>query len=335
MTGAYAHCPANIKDMVDDDIVNLAKNIDQEIKPDNITLLQGGFSSQAYKVAPKSGNPFVLLVERKGAVSRSDYGLAYVIYTLLKKHSFKHSPDPLWLSDDHSALAISYFDGFVSNEFDFAGLDKEQLATQVIDSLLDTAAISLEEYKQLASEFNVTQNPIETSKEGARMYGIEWLEIVKRSCPDQDIINWLETRVERSVRLINQAPEHKPTFGHGDPSNPNILFKANGDFMLIDWGSARFHTSGPEFFVAYTTHLTDFMGPYRETLIKHVAERLNIPIDEFRDRVNNFRMCSEVFDVNWAAMMMAKINAKETDGDINNFRNIAHERIRLYEEDFG
>ncbi len=320
--------------MISDEIIALARNISPNLEPNLISLLQGGFSSQAYKVSPKDSAPFVLLVEREGGVSNQDYGLAYVVLTLLKEHKYRYSPKALWLNDNHTALAISYFDGTVSNKANLNNLDTEKLAIQVIDSLLDTSVIALEKYKQLAKEYGVTQNPIETSKEGAKLYGTEWLEIVEHSCPDKDIIDWLKPRVERSVRLINEAKEHTPTFGHGDPSNPNILIKSNGDFMLVDWASAKFHTSGPEFFVAYTTHLTDFMKPYREVLIKHVANMLNIPVGEFRDRVTNFRLASEVFDVNWAAMMMAKVNSGETKGDVDELRKIAHERIKLYEQDF-
>jgi hypothetical protein len=105
--------------------------------------------------------------------------------------------------------------------------------------------------------------------------------------------------------------------------------------MLIDWDSAKFHTSGPEFYVAYTTHLTDFMVPFQEVLIKHVAQRCNIAEKELADRVTEFRKRNEVYDVNWAAMMMAKVNAGEAEGDTGNFRKIANERIRLYEQDFG
>jgi aminoglycoside phosphotransferase (APT) family kinase protein len=320
--------------MIDDEIVTLARNINPKVEPKDIMLLEGGFSSQAYKVSV-GDEPFVLLVERVGAVGTVNYGNSYLILTLLKKHGYKYAPQPLWLKDDHQAMAMSYFDGTASDKFDFSNVNAEDLAIKVIDALLDTIFVTLDEYNELAKKFNVTQNPIQTTQEGAQIYGVEWLEVVKRSCPDIDIINWLEPRVERSVQLAEKLGNHTPTFGHGDPSNPNILIKQNGDFMLIDWDSAKFHTSGPEFYVAYTTHLTDFMGPFRGTLVKHVAKRFNITEEEFATRVTEFRQRTEVFDVNWAAMMMAKVNSGEAEGNINNFRNIANERIKLYEHDFG
>ena len=320
--------------MVDDTIVDLARNVNPKTEPGNIVPLDGGFSSQSYKVSVNGNEPFVLLVERAGAVDSADYGKAHVILTLLKEHNYIHAPQPLWLQNDQQAMAVSYFAGTASDKSDFSNLNAKNLAIQVLDALLDREARTLEEYEVLARHYKITANPVQTAQESAQKYGSEWLEIVQRSCPDADVIKWLEPRVTRSVKLAERLSNDHPTFGHGDPSNPNILIKPDGRFMLIDWGSAKFHTSGPEFLVAYTTHLTDFMAPFRDVLIKHVARRCGIPEDEFVERVIEFRKRNEVYDVNWAAMMMAKINSGEAKGDINEFRKIALERIKRYEQDF-
>lgn len=320
--------------MIDDQIISFARNVNPIIEPKNVQPLEGGFSSQAFKVTI-TNECFVLLVERPGAISSSNYGHAYVVLNLLKDHNFIHSPLPLWLKDDHHAMAISFFDGVASDKFVFSDYNSKKLAINVIDSLLDVSEITIEEYHKLSKHYNVTNDPIQTVQQGAEKYGSGWFEVIKKSCPDKDIIFWLEPRVEKSVQFAEKFLNHKPTFVHGDPSNPNILIKDSGEFMLIDWGSAKFHTSGPEFLVSYTTHLTDFMGPFRETLIKHVSSRLNIDEEEFSKRVSEFRQYTEVFDVNWAALMMAKVNSGEAEGDINYFRKLANERIMLYEHDFG
>jgi aminoglycoside phosphotransferase (APT) family kinase protein len=319
-----------------DVILDLARQIDSEVEIKDIIALQGGFSSQAYKI-DRGDHSFVLLVERPGSVSHSNYGHAYAVLTLLQKHNFKHAPLPLWLKEDHKALAISYFDGVASDTFNFDSghVDPSRMAIEVIDSLLDTASITLDEYESAAKTLGVEPLPTESPMDGAKKYGTAWFEIVKKSCPDTDIVAWLEPRVERSVELAKTMGNNPPLFGHGDPSNPNILLRPDGSFMLIDWDSSRFHTSGPEFFVAYTTHLTDFMKPYREALTSHVAQRLGVSAEEFARKVYEYRRYTEVFDVNWAAMMMSRVNAGEVTGDINEFRAIAHERINTYDASFG
>ncbi|MDB5170956.1 MAG: hypothetical protein JWO35_650 [Candidatus Saccharibacteria bacterium] len=316
-------------------ILTLARQVNSKVEQNHISELSGGFSSQAYKV-DVAGEPFVLLVQREGAVSQSNYGHTYVVLTLLQRHGFTHAPQPLWLKDDHAALAISFYEGIASDAFDFeqTGINSEQLAIAVMDSLLDAAEVAMDEYKQLAAELNVTPLPVKTPGKAAAEYGTEWLQIVTQSCPDPDIVAWLEPRVQCSVAMAEQFGNNKSLFGHGDPSNPNILLGADGSFMLIDWDSARFQTTGPEFYVAYTTHLTDFMKPYRQTLIAHVAHRLNIPEEELTSRVHEFRRFTEVFDVNWAAMMMAKVSTGEITGDVSHFRAIALERMRIYEQSF-
>jgi aminoglycoside phosphotransferase (APT) family kinase protein len=322
--------------MSSDHILNLARQVNPRAEPNNIIELSGGFSSQAYKI-DIPGNPFVLLVERPGAVSQANYGHAYAVLTLLQKHELKHAPLPLWLQEDHNALAISFFDGVASDTFDFeqTHIDTKQLSIDVIDNLFDTSVITMDEYQQLTAELNVKAVPIATTQEAARKYGSEWFEIVRRSCPDQAIITWLGPRIKQMHILADELGTDTPILGHGDPSNPNILVNKEDQFMLIDWDSARFHTTGPEFLVAYTTDLTDFMKPYRQALIEHAAHRLDIPVSEFADKVHEYSRFSGIGDVNWAAMMMAKVNSGEVEGDIDHFRKIAVERIALYEKSFG
>jgi aminoglycoside phosphotransferase (APT) family kinase protein len=321
--------------MSNDHVLNLARQVNSEARPDNITELSGGFSSKAYKIdVPK--HPFVLLVEREGAVSHANYGHAYVVLTLLQKHDLKHAPRPLWLEQNHNALAISFFNGVASDKFNFnkARINTEQLSIDVIDNLLDSAVITHGEYKQLAEKYHVKPLPVHTPQDGAREYGTNWFKIVQRSCPDQTIVKWLEPKIDLMNTLAENASHNQPMFGLGDPSNPNILINNKGQFMLIDWDSARFHTAGPEFYVGYTTELTDFMKPYRHLLIEHVAQRLHLPVDEFAGKVYEYRRYSGIGDINWAAMMMAKVNSGEIDGTINYFRNIALKRIELYEQSF-
>lgn len=318
-----------------DSILDLARHVNPKVEMKHISPLHGGFSSQAYKI-DVDGNLFVLLVERQGSVSDVNYGHAYVVLTLLQKHAYKHAPQPLWLKNDHKALAITFFEGLPSDKLNFheAHVDPKKLAIKVMDSLLGTASITLGEYELTAKKHSVQLMPVETTMDAAKKYGTVWFETVKQSCPDADIVAWLEQRVERSVKMASSVGNSSPVFGHGDPSNPNILIRQDGSFILIDWDSARFHCVGPEWFVAYTTHLTDFMKPYRETLIGHVAKKLNVTVEELTHKVHEFRRFNEVFDVNWAAMMMAKVNAGEIPGDISEFRKIAQERIKIYEASF-
>lgn len=322
--------------MTNTPILELARNVDPEITEERIIPLNGGFSSQAFKLM-HADNPSVLLVHRSGGVKTPQYGHAFAVLKLLEQHGFAHAPRALWLSEDQNAIAVQFFDGAASNEFDFEShsMDPRQVSFDLIDALLETERIPLANYTAIAQSLNVELRPIERAIDAATAYGTQWFEIVREWCPNPDLIAWLEPRIQRSFERAQSMPDSKPILYHGDPSNPNILIRNDGEFLLIDWDSARFMCSGPEYLVAYTTHLTDFMKPFRKDLIEHVSKKLGISEQEFTLRVHEHRKFAEVFDVNWAAMMMGKVARGETQGDVEHFRKIAYERMQMYNESFG
>jgi hypothetical protein len=278
----------------------------------------------------------VLLVEKEGAVSDSHYGHSYVVLKLLETIGYSYAPRPVWLHPEKTAMIISFFAGHASNEFDFtaASTDPMKLSLQVIDAILDTASIPKSDYDALCKAYNVEPLPVLTTADLAKEIGTDWFTIVKESCPDKDIVDWLRCKVARSVDYANQIVPHPPTLGLGDPSNPNILINESGEFKLIDWDSSSYNTEGPEYYIAYTTHLVDFMKPYKKEIIEHVAKRNGVSYFDLTQRVFEYSRYYQVFDVNWAAMMMAKVHAGEIQGDIDTFRKIAKERIALYEDTF-
>jgi aminoglycoside phosphotransferase (APT) family kinase protein len=324
--------------MIPDVVLNYARQVAPTADPHNITLLTGGFSSQAYKI-DTGGQPFVLLTQRPGAAGESRYAHASVVLRLLTRHGFKRAPEALWLDPKHQALALSFLEGTAADNFDFstATFDTKQLALNVIDGLLDLTAISRQEYEQAAAEYGVAPLPAGTASESAVTYGTDWLVTVEASCPDEAILEWLKLRVPRAVIDAARFDRSATTslFTHGDPSNPNILIKTDGDWLLIDWDSSKFENYTIPFIIAYTTHTTDFMKPYRADIITHAANRLQMPVAELTQQVQDYRRFNEVFDVNWAAMMMAKVAAGDAEGDIEEFRKIANYRMKLYEESFG
>lgn len=320
-------------DMVDNQIVSLAREVDPNVQPEDISPLEGGFNSRAYKVA--ADNPFVLLVSRESH-SNTHYGHAFVVLKLLERHGYKHSPRALWLATDQSALALGFLEGVPADQYRFTDQDDaEQLAGDVMDALLDTATISLDEYKQLAAELHVEREGlILDSKQWLKESADPWFSLVKEHSADTEIVDWLESHLKNISELAAAIDTGEPTFSHGDPTNPNILLRPGGGFAFIDWDYARFLTMWPEYPISHTTRLTDFMKPYRSQLIQHVAERLNMDEAQLADRVLTFDRFGEVFDVLWAAWMMAKVSAGMEKGDAEEYHVLTHERMRDYDNKF-
>jgi len=315
--------------------LEFARNIDKNIKESDITLLQGGFSSQAYKI-DTDDNSYVLLQQRDGAVSNSKYGHTFVVLKLLESLGYKYSPKPIWVHPEEKAIIISYFDGVASDKFDFNkhSVDQKELSILVIDAVLNTASVPYSDYINLCEKLNFEPHLIQTAVDNAKRNGTEWFEIIEKHCPDKGIVEWIRPRSAQSVRTANSLPQNEPLLRITDPSSPNILIKNNGDFMLIDWDSSSFNTFGPEFYIGYTTHLTDFMEPFKKEITEHVARQMNVPFHVLNERVYDHRYYYEVFDISWAAMMMARVSAGEIKGDINVFKKIAEERIANYINEF-
>jgi hypothetical protein len=316
-------------------LIDLAKNIDPNVKETDIILLHGGYSSKAYKI-DVGDNSHVLLVQKEGAVSSSNYGHTFAVLKLLDSVGYKHSPKAIWLHPEEKAIAITYFDGKASDKFDFnaSSVDPKELSLRVIDAILDTLSIPMDKYENFCEKYDVKPLPVETVANHAERIGTNWFSIVEKSCPDKKIVEWLRPRIARSLSIARSLDQNKPSLGIMDPSNPNILINDGGDFMLIDWDSSLYNTEGPEFYISYTTHLTDFMKPFKEEIIEHVAKRLGTSPNDLAKKVYEHQYYYQIFDVNWAAMMMAKVNAGETKGEIDEFKKIAEERIIAYEKAF-
>ncbi len=320
---------------MEDSVIDLAREVDTSVEAKDIDAIKGGYSSLAYKI--NTTRPFVILVERPGSVSAGNYGQAFVVLSLLKQKGYKYSPEPIWLKSDHKAIAMDFFDGLSSGKFDFAGndVDPKDASLRVIDALIDTTSITYEEYEREARKNNVEPMPLESRLYAAEIYGVERFKIAEKYCPDTVFVEWLRPRVDFCLNEAKKEKIGNRMFGHSDPSNPNILFKTDGSFMIIDWESARFHTSGPEFFVAYTTKLVDFMKPFKTELIAHVSEKIGMSRDEFAQKVRESGRITGIYDVVWSAMMMGKVAHGEVERDIEEFRELTQERIASYETEFG
>lgn len=315
-----------------DEILPLVAAIDPGIGPEHIAPLAGGFSSQAFKVS--ADPPFVLLVAKDGGAEHVNYGHAYVVLELLHQRGWSHAPKPLWLSPDRQAVAMSFSPGVPAHHFDFTGVNKEDLALAIMDSLLDIIAIKEEEYDLVAQKFQVQRPPImETPAEAIRRYGPDWLSFLHDACPDRDVLAWLEPRIQRFIESNSRHNTASPLFIHADLSNGNILLDPTqeGAFTLIDWGAARFYAGGVEFLIAYITNLTDFMIPLTKALVTHTARRLGLSETDLSAQVEDCRRSCGISDIYWAALMAAKIHSGQTGGDASEFRRIALERISRYE----
>lgn len=313
-----------------------ARQVNKNVTKNDLKELSGGYSSVAYKINSKT--PFVLMVQRDGAVQQSNYGHAFAILSLLKNHNYPYSPKPLWLDADKKAIAISYFNGTPSDKFDFQSykIDPKNLAINIIDAALKVSDISLNEYENFMSSIGQLPLPIRELSDDVEDYYWKWLKIVKKSCPDKYIVNWLDRTISEVVKYVEGIYQTKNVFlRHGDISNPNILINEQGKFMLIDWDSSRYTTTGIEFMVAFITSLVDFIAPFKNEIIKHVAIHLHIPEKVFSDRVHEARRYNDAAGINWAAMMMAKVNSGEIKGDIEYFKKIALNRIKIYEKEFN
>lgn len=316
--------------MVEDKILSLATAVDSKVEPKHIVPLAGGFSSQAYKV--NSEQPFILLVAKEGGVEAVNYGHTYVVMDMLQQRGWPHAPKPLWLAPDRRALAMSFSPGVPANHFDFVGVDKEVLALAIMDSLLDIITVEEKEYSLVAKKLDLERASImETPAKTIQRYGADWLRFLHKSCPDRDVLAWLEPRIKGFAEVSERTPITKPLFIHADLSDPNILLTPKGAFTLIDWGAGRFYAGGIEFSIAYMTNLVDFMVPLTKPLVIHTARRLDLNESDLSCRVEECRRACGISDIYWAALMSAKINLGQTSGEATEFRRLALKRIKHYE----
>ncbi|HSX43875.1 MAG TPA: hypothetical protein VLE69_01070, partial [Candidatus Saccharimonadales bacterium] len=169
-------------------------------------------------------------------------------------------------------------------------------------------------------------------------YTDRFLKSKKLLGANHELVRWLEPKYQKVVREPFHTFAKKLIFEHSDLSNPNIVIDVDGNTFkigFVDWGSAHFSYSGPEFYIGYMTQLVDFMADYRDELIEYVAKKFNLDPAEFLRSTTEFRKELKVGDIIWAVMMYALCHNGELGQDEKKYLEISNKRIKEYEDEFG
>lgn len=300
-----------------------------------VVKLADGHTSDAYKLTAPSGD-FVLLQEKENSAGQSDYGHTFGVLELLQKHNYPYAPKPVWLEDDNKAIIMSFEEGVEADTFDFEahGIDPKQIAFSIFDTELGLSSVSYDEYLQQAKKHGFVPEPVYSPAEDTRRYGVERLQEVIEGCPDEDIVEWLKDRTPRHIEEYLTIPRREPTLGHQDLTDANILIREDGTFSVVDWGMSSFKTAPFALEAQYALMKVGFMKPLREEIIEHVAGKLGKDPYDFSQEIEVVDKINTVFGVNWAASMIAKIDRGEYDGDIESYRQMAHDGMLQYAQKY-
>lgn len=300
-----------------------------------ITALQRGYGSNAYKVEFSDRSPLVILEEKAHAHAEPAYGHYFALVKLLQQKGYDFVPTEIHISDDQQLLAIEFIDGWAIDEAPQLK-DPDQaleLFKYVFDLALSLKSIDYDDYLHVCAQHNIEPKQQITYEQSIRSFAEGWLETVDKDCPDEDLRQWCLHYVTKSLKeSAEMFTDAKPVLIHGDLSEGNILIeKSTNKIFLIDWGAADFMTIGDEFYAAYCTNVVLAMHPHRNEIIEYIAQKGGHDLEEFKVQSRRMMLNINPLDTLWAIMMYTKACKNPEVGDPQYFKDIAIRRVGEYE----
>ena len=238
----------------------------------------------------------------------------------------------------HDIKSEVVMESFVSGEYkkyrDYSEDQLEKLAG-ILHQLSKCSASLCIEY---CEEHDLGKPKLITALESLQIYGRDRFEIAKQTCPDKEILKWLEERLVVNEAYVQSLRNDMVDFHlcHGDACSSNVLLDGE-KIVLIDWEHARL-VQGTELPYIYIHG-----GMRTEQFEKFVGFYAKISGQETEDLWYEIRQDERIIrlnDVIWAAMMWGETKDLPLEQRIplhrkgrgTTYEELARERMELFEK---
>lgn len=294
---------------------------EKELQSADISLIKHGHNHDIF-LLKTSSNKYVAHVDKGKSDSGSSLYNSFRTLKYLEKKNVQFVPKIVSFNDKKAILVETYVgEGHIK----FHNLNDKLLDT-FAKQLAKIHSLDYKDFQQFCKKSGYDVPQIQTLLNGIEIYGHERFEIVKKLCPDETVIDWIEPKLKKNTQLIKVVTTKlEPGIRQGDIGG-NTRMK-NGKIWIIDW---EFSSIAYEHELAYIKIHSHPTSTQLTFLVKRYAHYSGIPIGDLYNEMEIEERTTRVNDVIWAAMKWGE--NKDSHDDVIKYKNLTYKRMNLYKD---
>jgi hypothetical protein len=309
----------------DESIIEIQKIISSidfgsdDFKTCKVDLIKHGYNRSVYIAISDKGDKYII---KKGAKTK-DLGstnlndvrvqnfLTYVGYEFTPKIFYWDAEEDLYIES-----SVGYEDVL------FDSLTDDEIVT-LAKQLVQVHSLTSDQYIEYC-EYNCFDNPkIITTIDHINKYGFDRFELVKKTCTDKSIIDWLESNLNKNMELAHAT--------NTQSENSHLVWgdiggnfrRGTNELFFIDWEFAELSFGEELAYIKIHSH----PSPEKfEKLVSLYAEYSKKTVDELQQSIAISEKITRVNDVVWAAMKWGEATSPEK---IEKYKALTYKRIEL------
>jgi len=196
-------------------------------------------------------------------------------------------------------------------------LSKEQL-DQYAKQLAELSDLEVEEFFEFCEENNLKPIEPDDDIEQLQKYGFKRFEEAKNGDIPEEVIEWIDSRLNENLSMLESMSEEQKHFDWGDiPSN--VIIDSDGNVKFYDFEHVAI-TSGNT--LSYIKIHGGVDEKQFDFLVDRYADHSDQNKGDMRERMQLEERITRVNDVVWAAMKWAQTGEKK-------FEDLTYERMGL------
>lgn len=295
----------------------------EDFRDCKISLIKHGYNRSIYLLTAKNGKKYVA---KKGNESK-DIGSSNLIdvraQSFLKKIGCNFVPEIIYWDNENDF----YIESSVGDEdVELHELDNKELDT-FVKQLAFVHSLSAEQYQKFSIKHGFDEPNIVSPLDNLNVHGFARFEIVKKLCPDNYVIDWLDIHLNNNLAYVqkNSPIDEAAHLIWGDISSGNLR-KQGSTLYFIDWEFSRLGFGTELSYIKIRSHLSPEKFDYLVSLYAFHSGKTK---KELLSGINSTERITRVNNIVWTAMKWGQSETLEDEGE---YKKLTYERIKLAEE---
>jgi len=285
----------------------------------NLKLIKEGYNHKIFSFTTK-GKKLIAHQSKKRAHSGSSLMNTYKILKFLQSQKIEFVPKAIFYDPKEKILVQT----FVGEKHVPLNKLNNKLIRKIAKQLYQIHSLDYKKYQKFCEKNNLSIPKIEDPKQELKTYGVDRFEEAKKSCPSEEVLFWIESRLRENQKIIKNAKRKtRPHILLGNIGEDITINNEETRAWFIDWEFSRIGYGTELTYIKIHSHLNDKqLKILYERYYKHLGGKSTKKFPSERIiRLN---------DVIWATMMWGR--EKNDKQKAKKYELLTKKRIKLFKE---